>query len=164
MAKGRDTPAIDRTCWTFGQLLDWHLLRGTRPGGKIDHPGRRWSVKGFAEAVGCGDRTVRYWLRDEHLPPEIETVERVLFGTGTGYPEWRLKLRRAHATSWAAKEASIGTLALPGGQAERKSRASKTHALRASNIPIRFPLISRAVMTPLPQSKRPSSVATMGSP
>ncbi len=131
------TPPIDRTGWTFGQLLGWHLLRGTRPGGKIHYPGRRWSTKAFAEAVGCGDRAVRYWLRNEHLPPEIETVERVLFGNGAGYAEWRLELRRAHAMSWAAKGA--GARALLNTQAERESHAGEAPSFRASNIPIRVP-------------------------
>jgi hypothetical protein len=92
---------------TFGQWLKWHFLRGTRPGGKIDHPGRKWTVKAFAETVGVADRTIRYWLRDEHLPPDTETIERVLFGnieTTKGadtYAGWRLELRHAHAKSRA---------------------------------------------------------------
>jgi hypothetical protein len=93
----------DRAEGSYGRLLEWHLLRGTRPGGRLDHPGRKWSVKAFSEAVGVGDRTVRYWLKDEHLPPEIETIERVMFGNDACYAEWRLGLRRAHARSWAAK-------------------------------------------------------------
>jgi len=93
------------TASSFGQLLRWHFLRGTRPAGKIDHPGRKWTVKVFAEKLGVRDRTVRYWLRNEHLPPDIETIERVLFGnieTIKGadiYAEWRLELRQAHAKS-----------------------------------------------------------------
>jgi hypothetical protein len=110
LAKGSDhSPSADRERWTFGQLLDWHLLRGTRPSGKIDRPGRRWSAKAFADAVGCGDRTVRYWLRNEHLPPETETIERVLFGSDARYAEWRLELRRAHSLSWTAKGAKPDT-------------------------------------------------------
>jgi adenylate cyclase len=102
-----DGEAVDRVRWTFGQLLDWHLLRGTRPSGKIDHPGRKWSVKAFADAVGFGDRTIRYWLRNEHLPPETETIERVLFDDDACYAEWRLELRQAHARSWAAKGGEV---------------------------------------------------------
>src|SRR5215469_1870221 len=83
----------DRAQWTFGRLLAWHL----RPGGRIDRPGRTWTAKAFADAVGVGDRTVRYWLRNEHLPPEVETIERILFGRDADYPEWRLELRQAHA-------------------------------------------------------------------
>ena len=93
------------TASSFGELLRWHFLRGTRPAGKIDHPGRKWTVEVFAAKVGVGDRTIRYWLRNEHLPPDIETIERVLFGnieTIKGadiYAEWRLELRQAHAKS-----------------------------------------------------------------
>jgi transcriptional regulator with XRE-family HTH domain len=98
---------VDRDQWTFGRLLKWHFLRGTRPGGNIDYPGRKWTAKVFAEKVGVGDRTIRYWLRNEHLPPDTETIERVLFGNieavkGTDtYAEWRLELRQAHDKSSA---------------------------------------------------------------
>jgi hypothetical protein len=86
----------DRSQWSFGRLLGWHLRRGTRPGGKIDRPGKQWGIKEFAVAVGLGDRAIRYWLRNEHLPPEIETIERVVFGSEAFYSEWRLELRKAH--------------------------------------------------------------------
>ena len=125
----------DRAAWSFGRLLEWHLLRGTRPGGRLDHPGRKWSVKAFSEAVGVGDRTVRYWLKDEHLPPEIETIERVMFGNDACYAEWRLGLRRAHAKSWAAK--GTGETARAALQEEPRSLASSRPAV--SNIPIRVP-------------------------
>ena len=89
----------DRKSWSFGVLLGWHLRRGTRPGGTTGRPGRQWSVKAFADATGVGERTVRYWQRDQHLPPEIETIERILFGTDAGYSDWRLELRTAHAAT-----------------------------------------------------------------
>jgi hypothetical protein len=107
-------------------LLGWHLRRGTRPGGGIDHPGREWGVKEFASAIGVGDRTIRYWLNDQHLPPEIGTIERVLFGRDACYDEWRLELRRARATS-------------PGGKGHGGAAAPIVKALPASNIPIRVP-------------------------
>jgi class 3 adenylate cyclase/predicted ATPase len=84
---------------SFGQLLGWHLLRGTRPGAPRNRAGRRWGSKEFAAAVGVSDRTVRFWLKDQHLPPEIETIERVLFGHNlSSHVEWRLALRHAHAS------------------------------------------------------------------
>src|SRR5262245_31623993 len=144
MARGsNERKAVDRARWTFGQLLDWHLLRGTRPGGKIDHPGRKWSAKAFADAVGFADRTIRYWLRNEHLPPETETIERVLFGNDACHAEWRLELRQAHARGWASKGGEVAPPPDPSphgvgaGQAEPHPRAGA--ALPASNIPIRVP-------------------------
>jgi tetratricopeptide (TPR) repeat protein len=112
------------------------LLRGTRPGGKIDHPGRKWSAQSLADAVGFNDRTVRYWLKNEHLPPEIETIERVLFGNDACYAEWRLELRHAHARSWAAKSDEVAP-ALQEDPAKRHSRTRQV--LPAANIPIRVP-------------------------
>jgi tetratricopeptide (TPR) repeat protein len=84
---------------SFGELLASHMRRGTRPGGGIDRPGRRWGNKELADAVGATDRTVRYWLRNEHLPPEIERIERALFGSDKRHDAWRLELRDAHATA-----------------------------------------------------------------
>jgi tetratricopeptide (TPR) repeat protein len=132
---------IDRARWTFGQLLKWHFLRGTRPGGKIDVPGRKWAAKVFAEEVGVGDRTIRYWLKNEHLPPDIETIERVLFGNiqtikgADTYAEWRLELRHAHAKSGTKRGADIS--ASVGVRVERHSLTGKP--LPVSNIPIRVP-------------------------
>jgi len=117
----------DRIHWTFGRLLKWHFLRGTRPGGKVDHPGRTWTVKVFAEKVGVGDRAIRYWLRNEHLPPDTETVERVLFGNietikgADAYAVWRLELRHAHAklSPKGGEDVSGGDGARPGHMSER---------------------------------------------
>jgi hypothetical protein len=89
---------------SFGQLLGWHLLRGTRPGAQRNRAGRRWGMKEFAAAVGVSDRTVRFWLQDQHLPPEIETIERALFGRDLSSDvKWRIELRHAHAAAWRRK-------------------------------------------------------------
>jgi hypothetical protein len=66
IGNGRKGPAMldsGRARWSFGRLLDWHFIHGTRRG----DIGKPWTTKTFADAVGLGDRTVRYWLRDEHL-------------------------------------------------------------------------------------------------
>jgi tetratricopeptide (TPR) repeat protein len=93
----REVQASERAKLSFGQLLAWHFLRGTRPGGRLDRPGRKWTPKEFADALGFVDRTVRFWLRDKHPPSDLETVERILFREDVIYAEWRLELRRAHA-------------------------------------------------------------------
>jgi hypothetical protein len=38
--------------WSFGRLLDWHFIHGTRHG----DVGKPWTTKTFANAVGRGDR------------------------------------------------------------------------------------------------------------
>src|SRR5216684_1936523 len=103
---------VSRSAVTFSRVV------------KIDHPGRNWSAKAFAEAVGLGDRTIRYWLRNEHLPSEIETIERVLFGSDACYGVWRLELRQAHARTRAT---------------EINDDAQTDKPLPVSNIPIRVP-------------------------
>ena len=86
-------------------------------------------MKDFAGSVGPGDRTIRYWLNDEHLPPEVETIERVLFGGDACYADWRLELRHAHAIGWGAEGADEAPV----------SHAAAGKSLPASNIPIRVP-------------------------
>jgi NB-ARC domain len=118
--------AVNRVHWSFGHLLGWHLLRGSRPGGRIDRAGRKWSNKEFAHAIGFGDRTIRYWLKDEHLPPDTETIERVLFGNDDYYAEWRLELRYAHVRSSSGPNTNISAL-------------SQT-TQNISNIPVHLPM------------------------
>ncbi|MSP01419.1 MAG: tetratricopeptide repeat protein [Acetobacteraceae bacterium] len=101
-ARSEDGSPGDRAQWTFGRLLGWHLTRGTRPGGSLDRPGRKWSAPRFAGAIGVNDRTVRNWLNDANLPADTDTIERVLFANietalNDPYTEWRLELRSAHA-------------------------------------------------------------------
>jgi MerR HTH family regulatory protein len=124
----------DRGKWSFGQLLDWHLLRGTRRGGQIDQAGRKWSTKELADAIGVQPRTIRYWKKNEHLPTEIETLERVLFGADACYAEWRLELRHAHAITQGVE---IGAVTSASFEPNRDLWAGNT--LPAFNIPIRVP-------------------------
>jgi tetratricopeptide (TPR) repeat protein len=156
-----DFNAIPREQWAFGQVLEWHLVRGTRPGGALDRAGRRWSRAEFAGRTGLGARTIGNWLTNQHLPPETETIERVLFGNDACYSDWRLELRHAHARSWAAKDGKSGETSRSRGGKGRKTAGrpaatgdnavqpaqdehTETHprqisALPASNIPIRVP-------------------------
>src|SRR6516164_3852299 len=64
---------------SFGDLLDWHLRRGTRPPGS-DKQGEPWKRATFAGDVGVSDKQVRNWIANKSLPNDIITIERVLFG------------------------------------------------------------------------------------
>jgi hypothetical protein len=64
---------------SFGDLLDWHLRRGTRPPGS-DKQGEPWKKVAFAGDVGVSDKQVRNWIANKSLPNDIITIERVLFG------------------------------------------------------------------------------------
>jgi hypothetical protein len=64
----------------FGELLSWHLDRGTRPGGSPDAEGIPWTVKEFAAAVGVSERSIRAWCADENLPQDLRPIERALLG------------------------------------------------------------------------------------
>jgi hypothetical protein len=123
----------DRARWSFGRLLDWHFVHGTRRG----DIGKPWTAKTFADAVGLGDRTVRYWLRDEHLPQDTLTIEERLFGSDVSRcTMWRLELREALARSRAADRHSDASVPADGPVAPRPPAAPP---LPVSNIPIRVP-------------------------
>jgi tetratricopeptide (TPR) repeat protein len=79
--------------------------------------------------VGVQDRAVRYWLKDEHLPPETETIERLLFANDARCGDWRMELRNAHAAQSAAGGG--------GRSLAQVARAGRT--LAAANIPVRVP-------------------------
>jgi hypothetical protein len=84
LARSRKEPApasYDRSAWTFGQLLAWHLDRGTRPEGKPDHPGKPWGVAVFAFDIGkMNERSVRKWRKGHTVPPDVQPLEAKLFG------------------------------------------------------------------------------------
>jgi len=133
---------IDRARWTFGRLLEWHLVRGTRPG-KVDHPGPKWSEKEFARAVGVQtDWTIRNWLKNTHPPKDTWKIERALFGAGDArHPQWRRELQQAHArTRGIEKDGVAGdddASAVVDVCLEGQSAAGRP--LPVSNIPIRVP-------------------------
>jgi hypothetical protein len=88
-----------RAQWSFGRLLDWHFINGTRRG----DVGKPWTTKTFADAVGLSERTIRYWLRDDHLPQDTWTIEDRLFGSDVSRcTAWRFELREALARRRAA--------------------------------------------------------------
>jgi tetratricopeptide (TPR) repeat protein len=87
----------DRAVWTFAQLLDWHLARGTRPKGTpTDVVGDRWTNKLFAPHVGSNERTVRNWRYGRTAPQQLELIEKALFGDNQAYALWREELRVAY--------------------------------------------------------------------
>jgi tetratricopeptide (TPR) repeat protein len=136
MPNKNESPA-ERAPLTFGELLAWHLMRGTRPRGDVNKQGREWTAKEFAAACGYdSDRTVRNWIRDQHLPSDLTTVESKLFGNNVCYSDWRLKLREAHKRGRGRKP-SKAAIAGPDHRDGRNHEPS--HTISASNIPIRVP-------------------------
>ena len=86
----------DRSLWTFGEILGWHLFEnGTCPKGSPNLPGRRWAPKSFAHAVGSVERSVRNWLTGRNIPNELNSIEHALFADNQAYADWRYELRRA---------------------------------------------------------------------
>src|SRR5258708_15407121 len=80
---------------SFGDLLDWHLRRGTRPPGS-DKQGESWKKVAFAGDVGVSDKQVRNWIANKSLPNDIITIERVLFGRDQKQcTAWRIEPRHA---------------------------------------------------------------------
>jgi tetratricopeptide (TPR) repeat protein len=117
---------------SFGDLLDWHLRRGTRPPGS-DKQGEPWKKATFAGDVGVSDKQVRNWVANKSLPNDILTIERVLFGRDQKRcTVWRMELRDA------LKRTRTGSA--PTGSAPSEVGPVRPGAeVPASNIPIRVP-------------------------
>lgn len=76
---------------SYGELLAWHLRRGTRP---PPAKTRRWTVAEFADVAGFARRTVSGWTTGHWLPRNPTEIERALFGEEES--EELKQLRRAH--------------------------------------------------------------------
>jgi predicted nucleotide-binding protein len=87
---GRRTRTLpeDRALWSFGQLLDWHLNRGTRPDGTPSRIGRPWYNKEVAAAMYVGVDAVRNWRNGRSLPAFLKILEEQIFGNNPTHEEW----------------------------------------------------------------------------
>jgi hypothetical protein len=93
---------------TFAELLDWHLVHGTRPQGGPISPGVRWGTEDFAYSVQTSERSVRNWRAGSNVPLDLASIERELFGTmpSSDAPQvgaWRSQLRDIHRVSQLGK-------------------------------------------------------------
>lgn len=107
---------------SFGSLLHWHLVNGTRPAGDRK-AGRSWENGEFARAVGdtVDERSVRYWRQGHHLPRLPDHIERALFGAEVDeqYLTWRDDLRTAYIE--AQQRRSIDTRRANIGNDQRRA-------------------------------------------
>ena len=93
--------STNRADWHFGELLEWHLKRGTRPGGEVTQTLSPWTYAEFAREVGVHAKTVSNWLQSMQTPQMIIGIERALFGIigraqADPYSDWRRELQQAH--------------------------------------------------------------------
>ena len=80
---------------SFGDLLDWHLRRGTRPPG-AQNQGEAWNNEAFASLAGVSDKQARNWRSNKSLPVNTTKIEGVLFGHDRQHRvAWRMELRDA---------------------------------------------------------------------
>lgn len=91
---------------SFGELLDWHLLHGTRPADSKTPSGRSWGNADFSYALGVDERSVRNWRSGRNYPADVSSIERELFGlspepASLAYSQ-REQLREAFRTRDAA--------------------------------------------------------------
>jgi len=118
---------------SFGDLLDWHLRRGTRPSGS-DKQGEPWKKAAFAGDVGVSDKQVRNWIANKSLPNDIITIERVLFGRNQEQSKvWRMELRDA------LKRTRAGGAPTAAASGEVAPVIRIQSELPPSNIPILVP-------------------------
>ncbi len=79
----------------FGDLLKWLLTQGMRPHGSQDR-GMPWKTSDFAKNVGRSPKQVFNWLKNDSLPDDILTIERIFFGTNQdNFQFLRMQLRTA---------------------------------------------------------------------
>ena len=93
-----EMPLGPRQDWTFAEVLDWHLMHGTRPSNSPTGAGRPWSNKEFARALEreANERTIRNWRSGAYLPADLYAIERVLFGDAEHHTNWRHEIREAY--------------------------------------------------------------------
>ena len=127
----------------FGDLLDWHLRRGTRPPGS-DKQGEPWKKATFAGDVGVSDKQLRNWIANKSLPIDTITIERVLFGRNQEQcTVWRMELRdalRRTRPGSARNNWTRRSVLTAGATTLVATPAIHTQVeVPASNIPIRVP-------------------------
>jgi tetratricopeptide (TPR) repeat protein len=128
---------------SFGDLLDWHLRRGTRPPGS-DKQGEPWKKATFADDVGVSDKQVRNWIANKSLPTDIITIERIQFGRNQEQrTAWRMELRdalRRTRSDSAGKNWTRRGVLTAGATSLVAAPVIRTQVeVPASNIPIRVP-------------------------
>jgi hypothetical protein len=97
----------NRTDWSFSELLNWHLDRGTRADGNPETPGRPWTTKELARRLETSDRTVRNWRWGRYLPQFVSSVEQALFGDNPAYAAWRREFREAFSQGNIDQESEL---------------------------------------------------------
>jgi tetratricopeptide (TPR) repeat protein len=98
------------------------MNHGIRPHGG-DRPLRAWTAKELGHACGVSDRQVRNWLNGTNLPPDLRTLEGVLFGDDPDHKD----IRRAFFNAWAT--AHRKSTAVPDGSSPRDDASSTTPLL-----------------------------------
>jgi hypothetical protein len=105
-----EIPPEERASWSFHKLLRWHLDNGTRPAGRPGNPGRQWSTKQFANALGnVGERTVHNYKIGATIPADIESIERELFENKVDYSDWRQEIRSVWSLAKQQRDAGKHT-------------------------------------------------------
>jgi tetratricopeptide (TPR) repeat protein len=136
---GNDPEAEARRA--FGQLLKWHLGRGTRPDGVPDLNGVRWLKRLFAEEAGTTPRSLTNWLNGTTLPETLSLVGQALFGnepankTTDKYAKFRHEFRESYRLSGGGERA-IGPQSFvhdPGRCLGRDEQIAKLVAALLSN-------------------------------
>jgi hypothetical protein len=150
----------DRTEWSFGRLLKYHLENGTRPNVEPSKIGKPWQPKEFGGVMGISARAVSYWLRDRHLPLSTAEIEGALFGKRQDVDELRAELRQALQKTRSSKISkrpetspkpdgtersasdgpanSEGAVATPSDADVPKSDSLSEQAGRPVNLPVLF--------------------------
>jgi len=86
---------------TFSELLQWHLMNGTKADGTPSAQGKPWSRSAFVSKIEddahqheAAARRLRNWIYGETLPTSdsYREIERILFGDSAYLDNWRADL------------------------------------------------------------------------
>lgn len=103
----KDLP-LNRSDYTFGDLVYWHLYKfGTRPDidPDADH-GIPWEPSAIAGLLGISDKTLRNWIWDKNRPESSGALANELFGKNPRWNAARAELKEKLEQAWKRKTAA----------------------------------------------------------
>jgi hypothetical protein len=111
-----------RTSWGFGELLEWHIERGTRPMGQAK---KKWTQTEFSGALKLGSSsTVAHWIKARSLPPTVDLIEMKLFGE-EGSPDLHAEFRQELRQKFKASKLRRQSEAAPAAETCKAEAAAK---------------------------------------
>lgn len=119
-----------RSSWPFGEILYWHLRRGTRPRTNPSLFRRTWSGPEFVRVIDASVSDLRDWLLGRSIPADLTSIEQALFDETSEHSRFVRELR----DSW-----NLGVQPLSRSERELKALDSTNRLAETERLdPRRF--------------------------